>query len=434
MRIRGRSAGDIAAALEADVHAGRLGAGESLPTVRDLAATLKVSPATVAAGYKLLSARGLVSGSGRGGTRVNARPPSPVARRTEPLAPGLVDLATGNPDPELLPPLEPALRTVVREPRLYGEPAELRSLVGFLTAEFEADGIAAAAATVVSGALDALERVLREHLRAGDRVAVEDPSFPGVRDLLAASGFGCVPFAVDEEGPQAAAVDEALRRVKAIVVTPRAQNPTGAAVSSARAAELRRVLRRHREVLLIENDPAGPVAGAPFVTLTGGMTRWAVIRSTSKFLGPDLRLAAVAGDALTIARVEGRHALGARWVSTILQQLVLAMWSDPSSGRLLARAAEAYAYRRTALLAALATHGIEAHGRSGFNIWIPVRAEGAVVSALADAGWGVMAGERFRLRAAPGIRVTAATLPPPDAARFAADLAAILPSAAVRFA
>ena len=137
------------------------------------------------------------------------------------------------------------------------------------------------------------------------------------------------------------------------------------------------------------------------MTLAGETKHWVVIRSTSKFLGPDLRVAAVAGDELTIARVEGRQALGARWVSTILQQLVLALWADPSSGRLLARAADIYAQRRAALLSALAAGGITAYGRSGFNVWIPVRQEAAVVNALAERGWGVMAGERFRLRSAP---------------------------------
>jgi DNA-binding transcriptional MocR family regulator len=218
-------------------------------------------------------------------------------------------------------------------------------------------------------------------------------------------------------------------------MTPRAQNPTGAALTLDRARDLQRILRRHTDVLLIENDPAGPVAGTPAATLAGAaVARWAVIRSTSKFLGPDLRLAAIAGDALTIARVEGRQALGARWISTILQRLVLALWSDPSSGRLLARAAEVYAQRRTALVTALAARGLAAYGRSGFNVWVPVRHEAPVVQALADAGWAVMAGERFRLRSPPAIRITTSSLRPADADRLAADLAAIAPMGSSRAA
>jgi len=236
-RIRGRSAAEIVTAVERELLTGRLLPGSPLPTVRDLGVALDLSPATVAAAYKVLRSRGLVAGSGRGGTRVTANPPSPSARRaTARLAPGLIDLATGNPDPSLLPSLGGALRSVASEPRLYGEPAELRPLMSFFQAEFDADGIPASAITVVSGALDGLERVLREHLRPGDAVAVEDPSFPGVLDLLAAGGHGRVPFLVDDEGPVPASLAEALRRVRAVIVTPRAQNPTGAALTAARAS------------------------------------------------------------------------------------------------------------------------------------------------------------------------------------------------------
>jgi len=433
LRISGRTAGHIAASLEKQLHAGPSHAGAALPTVRDLAGRLGVSPATVAAAYKLLRARGLIAGQRRRGTRVVLPPATPAALAAPPIPSGVVDLATGNPDPALLPPLEPALRTVRANHRLYGGAPPDRALLAFAASEFEADGIPAASIAVVSGALDAIERTLREELRAGDRVAVEDPSFPGVIDLVAASGFVPTPVAVDENGPRADALQDALGRgCRAMVITPRAHNPTGAAVSPDRAEELRRMLRRHPDVLLIENDYAAPIAGAPFCTLRGpAHERWAVVRSTSKFLGPDLRVALMAADTLTVARVAGRQALGMRWVSHILQQLALALWTDPASGRRLARAAAIYAQRRDALRAALAARGIAAQGRSGFNLWVGVRDEGQVVRALAERGWAVAAGERFRLQTAPAIRVTTSTLSPADAQRFAADLAdALRPSAA----
>jgi DNA-binding transcriptional MocR family regulator len=148
------------------------------------------------------------------------------------------------------------------------------------------------------------------------------------------------------------------------------------------------------------------------------------VRSTAKYLGPDLRLAVVAGDALTVRRVEGRFGVGPRRVSLLLQQLVLALWSDPSAGRQLARTAGIYAQRRQALRAALEGHGIASHGATGLNAWIPVPHESRVIAALAERGWAVAAGEPFRLRRAPGIRLTIATLAPDAAARFAEDLAA----------
>lgn len=404
---------------------------EQLPTIRELAATLRVSPVTVAAAYRLLHARGLATGHGRRGTRLRARPrPHPPALRS--LTDGVLDLATGNPDPDLLPSIDTALRTLHADAHLYGEPAELRSLIAFATAEFEADGIPASAVTVTSGALDAVERVLREHTRAGDRVVVEDPTLPAFLDLIASLGLTPRPCAIDDEGLEPAAFDRALTaQATAAIVTPRAQNPTGAAMSTGRASDLSRVLQRRSRVTLIEVDPAGPVSGAPAARLTAHPPeRWVSVKSVSKFLGPDLRVAVVAGDELTIARVERRLALGVRWVSHLLQQLTLALWSDPSNGRRLARAADVYTQRRTALVDALAAHGITSHGRSGLNVWIPVREETSAVQALASRGWGVAAGERFRLRSAPAIRVTTSALVPDEARRFAADFAAVVRSRA----
>jgi DNA-binding transcriptional MocR family regulator len=280
---------------------------------------------------------------------------------------------------------------------------------------------------VTHGTLDAIERVLREHTRAGDQVAVEDPTFPALIDLLDSLGLTPVPFAVDDEGPVPESLERAVGpRVAALLLSPRAQNPTGAAISERRASALTHVLRRRPHALVIEIDDTAEVAGTAGKTLTNGRDRWVVVRSTSKWLGPDLRVAVITGDQSTIARVQRKQAVSVRWVSHLLQHLTLALWSDPTSGRLFARAAEAYAERRHALLEALAAQDIVAHGRSGFNVWIPVREETATVQMLAEHGWAVAAGERFRLRSAPAIRVTTSALLPADARRFAADLAAAL--------
>ena len=151
----GRTATAIAASLERGLCAPSAAAGQSLPTVRQLAVTLGVSPTTVAAAYKLLRARGLVTGQGRQGTRAASRQTAPASVAALAVPAGTRDLATGNPDEALLPPLEPALRSIQAEPGRYGIGPDRADLVAFASSEFEADGIPAGAAAVLSGGLDA---------------------------------------------------------------------------------------------------------------------------------------------------------------------------------------------------------------------------------------------------------------------------------------
>src|SRR5688572_10525637 len=432
-KFAGKTARGLARSIEEAVHAGTLQPGEPLPPIRQLAASSRLSPVTVAAAYRQLHSRGIVVGQGRRGTRVRPNPASPgLPADQRAAAEGLIDLATGNPDPDLLPPLAPALGSVSAGPHLYGEPSLNGRLVTFAAGEFAADGVPADHVTVVSGALDGVERLFREHLRPGDRVGVEDPSLPALLDLIGGSGFHAVPVQIDGDGPRPDSLSDAIARgVRSIVITPRAQNPTGAVISKARATELARVLKGHADVLVIENDPGGPVAGASYETVSHTLKRWAVVRSVSKFLGPDLRLALVAGDELTLARVQGRQSLGVRWVSHVLQELALALWSDPSSGRRLAQAADVYSARRRALVDALARQNVSVDARSGFNVWVPVREETAAVQHLAACGWAVAPGERFRIRSGAAIRITTASLPVNVADALAADIAvAVRPSTA----
>jgi DNA-binding transcriptional MocR family regulator len=424
--ISGRSSVNIARSVESAAASGRAGAGDLLPPVRTLAAHLGVAPATVSAAYRRLQSRGITVADGRRGTRIRPTAPHPAAA-TIPLPRGVRDLAEGNPDRALLPNLQRAVRKLKVGQRLYGEEFNGRQLVAFARRLFRAEGVPARGVAVVGGALDGIERVLRERLRPGDRVIVEDPAFSGVLDLLAALALIPVAVEVDDEGMLPKDLARAMRTAAAVIVTPRAQNPTGAALTRRRALQLRKVLRARLDLLLIEDDHAGPISGAPYVTLVEkAREHWAVIRSVAKSLGPDLRVAVVAADDQTIAAVERRQTVGMRWVSHVLQELVLTLWSDRRVRADLAAAEKTYTTRRNALIRALANHGIDAWGRSGLNVWIPVPEESAIVQALYQRGWGVKAGERYRLATGPAIRVTVASLAPADARRLAADLAEIV--------
>ena len=186
------------------------------------------------------------------------------------------------------------------------------------------------------------------------------------------------------------------------------------------------MLRRHPSAGVIEDDHAGPVAGVPGFSVSAGLPQWVTIRSVSKSLGPDLRLAILAGDEATVARVAGRQALGTGWVSYQLQDLVADLWADPSVADSLRMAAQVYAGRGEALRSALRDQGITASGRSGFTCWVRVSDEDGVASSLAEAGWAVAPGQRFRIAAPPGVRISFATLEAADTVSFAADFARAL--------
>jgi len=351
-----------------------------------------------------------------------------------PLPPNTRDLASGNPDPAMLPPLAPAFAGLDAEHKLYGGPIRLPQLVEVAAADFSADGIDGDIA-VVGGALDGIERVLQTQLRPGDRVVVEDPSWPRIVDLLYALGLEPEPARVDERGLVPEALGRALKRgAKALIATPRGQNPTAAAVDAERGRGLRKVLAGEPGVLVVEDDYVAAVAGAPYVAIHGTTERWAVIRSLSKVLGPDLRVAPMAGDPLTISRVEGRQLLGPGWVSHLLQQTAAQLWSSAATDKLLARAERTYADRRAALVAALAAHGIAAHGTSGLGVWVPLAEEAATVQQLLERGWAVSPGERYRFDTPPGIRITTTDLESSDAKELAAALDSTLRTATSTYA
>ncbi|MFG2133342.1 aminotransferase class I/II-fold pyridoxal phosphate-dependent enzyme [Streptomyces sp. NPDC048751] len=434
--IKGRRAAEISASVESAVGAGELEPGQLLPPMRELADKLGVNPNTVAAAYRMLRERGVIETAGRRGSRVRSAPATTSREFIRLDVPeGVRDLASGNPDPTLLPPLAPAFAEAAaqgdRQPVLYGDAPVEPELAREARARLDADGVPAGPVAVTSGALDAIERVLAAHLRPGDTVAVEDPGWGSVMDLVPALGLRTTPVGLDDDGPLPEDVRRALADgARALIVTDRAQNPTGAALSTPRARALRSVLAEYPATLLVEDDHGHGIVDLPLHPLAGVTQHWALVRSVAKAYGPDLRLAVLTGDAVTLDRVGGRHRLGPGWLSWITQRAVLRLWAD---GAVDTRAvARSYGERRDALIDALARRGIAAHGRSGMNVWVPVRDETGAVARLLHAGWAVAPGARFRMSAPPGIRITVSTLTADEIAPLADTIAAAVGPAPVR--
>ncbi|WP_030894249.1 aminotransferase class I/II-fold pyridoxal phosphate-dependent enzyme [Streptomyces sp. NRRL S-474] len=434
--ISGRRAADISASVERAVGTGELQPGQLLPPMRELAERLGVNPNTVAAAYRTLRERGVIETAGRRGSRVRPAPATTGRDHIRVDVPeGVRDVASGNPDPALLPPLASAFAAAAAAgdlaPVLYGEDPLEPELARLARAGFDADGVPDGPLAVVSGALDGVERVLVAHLKPGDTVGVEDPGWGSILDLVPALGLRTVPVGIDDEGPRADDVHRVLRAgARALIVTGRAQNPTGAAVSGPRARALRSVLREHPETLLIEDDHGHGIVDVPLHPLANATRHWALVRSVAKAYGPDLRLALLTGDDVTVDRVRGRQRLGPGWVSRLMQRALVRLWAD---GAVDTRAvAAAYGRRRDALIGALDRRGVTAHGRSGMNVWVPVPDETGAVARLLHAGWAVAPGARFRMSSPPGVRVTVSTLAEGEAEALADAIASALGPAPAR--
>ncbi|WP_027343489.1 aminotransferase-like domain-containing protein [Hamadaea tsunoensis] len=413
--VTDRGAHGIAAAVSRLIHSGDLPAGTRLPTVRSIARELGVSPTTVSEAWTSLSRAGLISTHGRSGTVVLAGDRLRARLRYTRISPGLTslptDLSTGVPDHDLLPDLAETLRrlgdgTKVRTTSYLDDPV-LPVLETLLRERWPSPP---EQVTVLDGALDAIDRIVRSCVRFGDRVLVENPSFPPILDLLEAVGATPVGLPLDKQGIQPAALAEALDlRPVMLILQPRAQNPTGVSMTATRVRDLASVLDGHPAVVVVEDDHAAEITSAPPVSLGTHLPgRTLRVHSFAKSLGPDLRLAAVGGPTALLAPVIDRRMLGPGWSSRLLQHVLLDLLTAPSTALLLEEARSEYARRRLALLAALAQEGAAATADDGINLWLTVADQHAAMVSLAAHGISVAPGDPFEVTplATDHVRVT----------------------------
>jgi DNA-binding transcriptional MocR family regulator len=435
-----RSARSLAGVMGRMISSQELADGSRLPTVREVARRLGVSPTTVSDAWRSLADIGAIEGRGRNGTYVR-RPTGPgrprrYGRVTEGPGQFRLDLSTGTPDPALLPDLGPVIARVSRQSLTssYLDHPVLPELEELLVASwpFEPEAI-----TVVDGAMDALDRVIGQVVRLGDRVVVEHPAFPPILDLLEQLNCEILAVDVDDEGLSLDGLADAMSQgPRAVVLQPRAHNPTGVAISERRGRALAELVRG-TEMVVIEDDHANDISSAPLISLGRWLPDQTVhIRSFSKSHGPDLRLAAIGGAGEIVSAVENRRLLGPGWSSRILQAVLLELLRDEAVEQLLAGARNTYAERRNRVSAVLAANGVDHSAGDGINLWMRVNDERTALVGLAACGIGAAPGEPFLARPDQDhLRVTVGLLPSAEAERVAellVDAAGRLPTTAGR--
>lgn len=436
VNISGDSALTIFESVRSLTQQGRLQPGDALPSVRELAEQLQVNRNTVSAAYQRLVKAGIAITQGRLGTRIC--PASEPGEQEGVSDTALFDLADGSPRKDWLPDLNQVAAQTPLQQYSYGEATFLPAFETLARRAFAPDCPADFALALSNGAIDALERLLAAHLVPGDKVVVEDPCYISSSNAIRLAGMQVVAAAVDECGMQADSLRSALEKgAGAVLITPRAHNPTGACLSLQRAQELQAVLADYPNVLVMLDDHFSLLAYSFYHSVIPKTTRhWALFRSVSKGFGPDLRVAVLAADPQTVERINSRLAPGMSWVSRVLQSLVHRCLVSDTVAQQLAAAKVNCAQRRQALILALKDVGIDVtYSEDGLNVWVPLqRGRGysaadsqTVAYELSKKGWLVRPGRSFDIQqTSQALRVSVQKVDTDIAQRFAADLSAIL--------
>ncbi|HEX5567955.1 MAG TPA: PLP-dependent aminotransferase family protein [Streptomyces sp.] len=408
----------IADAVTEEIRAGRLGAGDRLPTQRDFARQHGIANSTATRVYQELARRGLTVGEVGRGTFVRAASGTAGPALSDP-ADARIDLELNHPVvPEqagllasglgrLLRPdvLESALRPVGPA----GTPAARDTAADLLTR----DGWRPDPARVLfaGSGRQAISAVVAALVRPGTRLGVEELTYPVLKAIAARLGVTLVPLAMDGAGLIPEAVEEAHRAdpLHAVYVQPTLHNPLSLTMPEERLDQLADVLLRlgvhavEDAVWAFLRDDLPPLASrAPERTI--------LIDSLSKRLSPGLSL----GFAVVPAAVAGRVAAALRsggWAPMRFALEAMSQWQADGTVRALVRAKQRQAVARQEIarhhLGDFVTRGAPCSYYRWWELPRPWRAD-TFVAAAARHGIGVTPAAAFsvgRHRAPNAVRL-----------------------------
>jgi GntR family transcriptional regulator / MocR family aminotransferase len=466
----------LAGFFERAIRAGEISPGDRLPTVRRLSGLMSVSATTISSAFDLLGSRKFVRAEvGRGtfvvsdwqnvngnsshsGSATNP-PPLPKLRgtrnpwrrnalmrassRLRATYPSAMECSTGRPDAKLLP-LEVirhawanCMQEVTSADLQYAGTAPIQPLADILVPILEGDLIPARTQDLIIGSsaqqffalIYEVARVKSE--KSTLLVAIEEPGYPTLMDTLERAGGRLVGIAVDRFGAVPASLDAALRDgARLVILTPRAHNPTGASWSVERLSELSDVLKAHPDAIVVEDDQVAGIAATKPGTLLSIPeleNRVLHVRSFSKSIAPDLRMAAAVARPLIREPLSEAKTFADGWSSRLLQRVLAKTLQTDEINVALKNARDAYRDRRQSACAALnqivAPRGGGCwSGSDGVNVWVrlpPGVDSKHIQERSAAAGVRIADGEPFFI--APGqndvVRLNAGSVEAEDAAK-----------------
>ena len=333
--------------------------------------------------------------------------------------PQAADCSTGRPDPSLLPfklikrHWKSALDDISGHDLQYKTADPIEELATILPPRLSAEGIPVNSKDLVVGTsaqqLMTLAAGVVSRLTGREVViAVEQPGYYTIFDTWDRAGIRMIGVKTDEEGATPESVESAIHDgANAVLLTPRAHNPTGASWTSERRRALGDVLSQHPQVIAIEDDHFGDIAEAQAGSLLADARiedRVIYIRSFSKAIAPDLRLCVAAARPRLKSLLQEAKSDADGWSSRMLQDVLARLLQDDGLVGWLSRVRQTYRIRRECVTDVVAKTGMTGVAVSpvsdGVNLWIHLPSgldAGEVIERAAALGVLVAPGEVFYL-------------------------------------
>ncbi|MFT3826692.1 MAG: PLP-dependent aminotransferase family protein [Chitinophagaceae bacterium] len=317
----------IADRLEKMIHDETLRIGDKLPSVRLLSKEYGISMGTAFQAYYLLEAKGLIEARPKSGyyvrfnqKRFPALPAATVAVEEEPQevsvadmiaqvfknikASDIVNFSIAAPPVELLPAarlsksVTEAMRSTGNACILYENilgNRELRTQVARLAFNW-AGKITADEVVITAGCMEALVMCLKAVTKSGDIVAIENPTYFGIFQVIESLGLKVVEIPADPlTGPDIDYLEQVFKKmpVKACVFVPNFNNPLGSCMPDEKKKALVQLITAHR-IPLIEDDIYGELyfgKQRPKTCKTFDKEGWVLLcASVSKSVAPGYRI------------------------------------------------------------------------------------------------------------------------------------------------
>ncbi len=447
------------------ITVGELQAGDRLPPTRELAGQLGLNRTTVSAAYEWLESEGLIQGAvGRGsfvlgnssrqsagaalGTPgidwAHALTPSMFASSGAPAS-NVIDFSSSRPSEHLFP-LEEfrnCCAEVLADRRLQsllqlGSPLGHAPLRAWLLARARQQGVAGENDDVLitNGCQQAVDILRRALTQPGTKVAIEEPVYPGLRNLFLDAGADLIGVPVTEEGMDLNGLRKALDSgAKVVMITPSFQNPTGATMPDAARSALIS-LTRAAGAVVIENDIYSDLVyqGTGQTRLKALEPNVILLGSFSKIAFPGVRVGWIIAPKPVIARAAELKQLTDLHTDQLSQAFLLHF---AESGRLGKHESTVIAAGREKLRAV--EHTCQKHlaacryvvPSGGMNMWIDLPAgldAGALRGLARQAGVDYLPGRYFSVSRSldNGLRLSFAGLEPADIRRGIAILGGVI--------